>query len=161
MKTTILHYFVITIILFSFIQKSHAQENHIITLYVNTDEILKPNVNPYCDFGQTDGSSNENYTITANIGYTIIWRGKSTSSSEDRVNITSINHRGGKNVFDRNVINGNGADPEEVMGTILYTTIDKKGKKDLYKYTIKFTVYNNGVKRNGMFQIDPKLRVPK
>ena len=157
MKTTTNLTILITIILFSFSRQTFAQDEYIITLYVNTGEITKPDINQYCNFGQEDGVSNEEFLVEASIGDTIIWRGKSTSSEDDVVNITSINHRGGNNVFDKNVLRGDGNDPEEVMGVVEH--LSKKGNKKDYKYTIKFTVMNNGVKRNGTFQIDPKLRV--
>ena len=58
------------------------------------------------------------------------------------------------NVFNKNVLNGNGGDPEIVAATVV-----KGNVGDAIKYKIKFTVYNNGVKRPGTFQIDPKVRV--
>lgn len=137
------------------------KQTHTITLFVNTAEILDQNVNNFSNFGQKDGSSNEDYTVDANIGDTIIWRGVSTSSDEDIVNITSINHEGGKNIFDKNVLQGNEEDPEEVIGVVKYNSIDTRTNKKKYKYKIKFTVINNGEKRNGTFHIDPKIQVSK
>ncbi len=128
--------------------------NIIVTLNVNTGQIAKPNVNPYCNFGQPSNITNENYTISANVGDNITWQGVSSSApSTDIVNITSINYQGGTNVFGKNVLNGNGENPEKVVGLV---TTSSTGKQDC-KYTIKFTVLNNGKKRNGTFQIDPRI----
>lgn len=160
MKTTIQILLTFTFLLFSFCMESNAQTDRTITLYVNTAEIVKPDVNSFCDFGQSDGSSNEDFTIIAEVGDTIIWKGESTSSGDDIVNITAINHQGGKNIFDRNVLNGNGDSPETVSGEVLYKTVDENGNKN-YKYTIFFTVSNNGQIRNGKFQIDPKIQVSR
>ena len=44
---------------------------------------------------------------------------------------------------------------QKVVGTVLNPT--PEGKE--YKYTIAFTVYNNGVKRNGTYRIDPIIKV--
>ncbi len=158
MKTKHLFLTLTTILLFSFSNNLYAQLEHTITLNVDTGEITKHEVNQYCNFGQEEGISNEDYTITVNIGDTIIWQGVSTDAPEtDTVNITSINHHGGKNIFGVNVLNGNGEEPELVVGKVLYSTVGE-GEKT-YKYTIKFKVLNNGRKRNGTFQIDPKIKV--
>jgi hypothetical protein len=91
-----------------------------------------------------------------NVGDTVTWQGVSSNApSTDVVNIVSINHEGGKNVFDQNVLKSNGQSPERVSGVVKSRTDD--GKK--YKYKISFTVTNNGAKRNGMFHIDPKIFV--
>ncbi len=158
MKTTKLFQFLIAISFLSFSNSMHAQLEHIITLNVDTGNIVKHEVNQYCDFGQEDGVSNEDFTITANIGDTIVWQGISSSAPDtDIVNITSINHHGGTNIFGVNTLKGNGETPELVIGEVLNTTVGEN--KKTYKYTIKFKVLNNGVKRNGTFQIDPKIFV--
>jgi hypothetical protein len=129
--------------------------NTIVTLYVDTAGISKPDVNPYCNFGQPPEIANEDFTIDVQIGDTVTWEGVSANApSTDVVNIVSINHEGGKNVFGRNILKGDGENPEQVTGEVLYRT---EGSD--YKYKISFTVYNNGVKRNGVFHIDPKIRV--
>lgn len=100
--------------------------------------------------------SNEEFTIDVNLGDTVTWEGVSSNApSTDVVNIVSINHEGGKNVFDKNVLKGNGETPEKVTGT----AITKTDGGEKYKYKISFTVLNNGTKRNGMFHIDPKIAV--
>jgi len=128
----------------------------VVTLYVNTSEINNQDVNASCDFGQDSGISNEEFTIEVNVGDTVTWQGVSSNApSTDVVNIVSINHEGGKNIFDQNVLRSNGQSPERVSGVVKARTDD--GKK--YKYKISFTVMNNGEKRNGTFHIDPKIFV--
>jgi len=163
MKTTNRLLILMAIVLLVFIVTSCNQcqsaKEHTITLNVNTAQIVKPNINDYCDFGQDSNISNEDYTIKAKVGDIITWKGL-TSTEGDVVNIVSINHIGGKNIFGKTNLKGNGEDPELVVGKVLNSTYDKGNKKhDLYKYTIKFTVINNGVQRNGTFHIDPKIQV--
>lgn len=136
--------------------KKSPPASKVVTLYVDTARIVKPNVNPFCNFGQDPSISNEEFTIAANIGDTITWQGVSANApSTDIVNIVSINHEGGKNVFDKNIIKGDGKTPEKVTATALYKT--DGGEK--YKYKISFTVYNGSNQRNGMFHIDPKIEI--
>ncbi|HEY5692554.1 MAG TPA: hypothetical protein VIS49_13950 [Cyclobacteriaceae bacterium] len=127
----------------------------VITLYVDTARIDNQAVNASCNFGQDPSISNEEYTVDVNLGDTVTWQGVSANApSTDVVNIVSINHEGGKNVFDQNILKGSG-NPEKVTAIAKQRT--DGGEK--YKYKISFTVLNNGVKRNGTFNIDPKLAV--
>lgn len=155
MKTASQLLFVITALLLSFSSDIFGQTVHTIKLYVNTADIKMPNINNYCNFRQTDGSSNEDYTIVVEVGDIIIWEGISTSSKDDVVNIIFINHQGGDNIFNKNILKGNGEVPELTIGKALNIT---RRKKD-YKYQLFFSVLNNGVQRKGLFQIDPKIRV--
>ena len=133
-----------------------AQTERVITLEVNTTDIENPNVNDFCNFqGQDPQVSNEDYTIEANLGDIIIWRGVSTSSPEHTVEIRAINHqgnRGGRDIFGDNRLGGENG---EVRGTILYRT---EAGTD-YKYNIQFRVYIDGSRKRGTFNIDPKIRV--
>ena len=135
--------------------KKSPPENVVITLYVNTAQIDSRNVNASCNFGQEAGISNEEFTTDVNLGDSVTWQGVSANApSTDVVNIVSINHEGGKNVFDENVLKSSGT-PEKVTAIAKQRTAG--GEK--FKYKILFTVTNNGSKRNGMFHIDPKLDV--
>lgn len=133
-----------------------AQEEHVITLLVNTAEIENPNVNDFCRFeDQKPEESNEDFTIVARVGDIIIWRGESTSSADDVVEIRAINHqgdRGGRDIFGQNQLQGENG---QVTGTIINTT--EEGTE--YKYMLQFRVYNNGTRRGGTFNIDPRIRV--
>lgn len=127
-----------------------------ITLYVDTANVSNPNVNASCNFGQAQGISNEEFTVVVNLGDSVTWQGVSANApGTDIVNIVSINHEGGKNVFDTNILKGDGKSPERVTGVVKTRT--DGGEK--YKYKISFTVLNNGTRRNGTFSIDPKLDV--
>ena len=131
-------------------------KNIVVTLYVTTGEIDKSDVNASCSFGQTADIANEDFTIHASVGDTVTWQGVSSDApSTDMVNISAINHEGGKNVFGANVLAGNSGTPEKVEAQVLSKTPDRED----YKYKISFTVSNNGVKRNGTFHIDPKIQV--
>jgi len=147
-----------SVLLFSFSGSTEREEqepqNIVVTLNVDTGQIQKSNASAYCNFGQPEGVSNEDFTIIVNIGDVVTWQGVSSSSDKDVVNITAINHEGGKNVFGQNVLKGDGANPEKVVGKVLYPTPDNQD----YKYKISFTVTNNGSKRNGTFHIDPKIQ---
>ena len=130
--------------------------NIVVTLYVDTARLDKQNVNASCNFGQNPNISNEEFTIVVNVGDTVTWQGVSSNApSTDVVNIVSINHEGGKNVFDENILKSSGGAQERVTATVRSKT--DGGEK--YKYKLSFTVLNNGAKRNGMYHIDPKIEV--
>lgn len=142
----------IAIILLSIPATSFAQENHVIILQVNTAEITKPDIAPYCSFdGQNPDIAIEDYTILVQNGDTIRWQGISSSSENDVVNITSINYRGGKNVLGTNELRGDGS---EVVGIVQNAEVG-----DEEKYTVSFKVLNDGDNRNGTFLIDPKIKI--
>ncbi len=128
-----------------------AQTEHTVTLNVNTGEIVKPDIGPYCNFGQADDVTNEDFTIYVRNGDTIRWVGVSTSSENDRVEIHSINYQGGKNVLGANVLNG--------VDGVVTGTVTNAQQGDEEKYIVYFKVFNNGTQRNGMFQIDPKVKI--
>lgn len=152
MKPTYLILLLIAVVVLSIRATAYAQEEHVIVLEVNTAEITKPNIDPYCSFeGQDPDVSDEDFTIVVHNGDTIRWVGISTSSDDDVVNITSINYRGGKNVLGKNVHRGDGS---EVAATVKNAEVG-----DEEKYTISFKVLNNGRNRNGTFLIDPKIRI--
>ena len=73
-------------------------------------------------------------------------------AESDDVSIVSINHEGGTNIFNQNRLRGNSAYPERVIGTVVSGNVG-----EFIKYKISFIVYNNGVKRQGTFNIDPKI----
>lgn len=131
-------------------------QNIVITLNVDTSTIDKKDVNASCNFGQEEGIANEDFTVAANIGDTITWQGISVNAPDtDVVNIVSINHEGGKNVFGQNILSSNRTEPRRVSGKVLYSTPEGQD----FKYKISFTVSNNGKQRNGTFHIDPKIQV--
>lgn len=137
-------------------QTAFSQTPIVITLEVNTAEITKNNKDVTCTFmKKPDNVTNEDFTIEAKVGDIIVWKGVSSSNPEgDRVDITAINHEGGKNVFGKNKLNGNGQQPETVIGTVV-----QGAPGDVDKYKISFKVFNAGTKRNGTFHIDPKIQI--
>ncbi len=131
----------------------YSNQIHVITLYVNTTDIQKPNIGDYANFRQSSDISNEDYTTHVRKGDIVIWRGVSTTDSLDVVNITSINHHGGPKLFDKNVLKGNGGDNEVVVGVITKGPVEEKEK-----YVLHFTVKRNGEPQIHPFKIDPKIR---
>ncbi|MDP5093897.1 MAG: inclusion body family protein [Polaribacter sp.] len=139
--------FYLFILLFAF--SINAQTKHTITLNVDTSNITNGNISQTCDFGQDEEISNENFTIQVSIGDIVEWVGVSTSSSEDTVEIISINHEGGARVFDRNILRDNNG---------VVTGVVSSGRPgDYQKYNVKFRVYRNGSRLSGVFKIDPKI----
>ncbi len=128
-----------------------AQQTRVVTLSVNTADIDNTSIATNSSFGQTDDTSNEDYTILVKLGDTIVWQGLSSSNPTDHiVNIKSINHVGGARLFDRNVLNGDGGTPERVIGII------SEGRSgDEKKYNIFFRLSN----KQGAFKIDPKIKI--
>lgn len=151
MKTTNRILFLFALLFCSLNYVTLAQTEHTVTLNVNTGEIVKPDISPYCNFGQASDVTNEDFTIYVRNGDTIRWVGVSTSSENDGVEIHSINYQGGKNVLGANVLNG-------VDGVVTGTVTNAQGG-DEEKYIVFFKVFNNGTQRNGMFQIDPKVKI--
>ena len=135
-----------------------SNQVHVVTLYVNTNNIDQTNIEQNANFGQAPGISNEEYTTYVKRGDIVIWRGVSINDPLDIVNITIIEHdtKDGrsKNFFDKNMIRGNGDDHETVVGTL------KKGNRgEFQKYILKFTVIDNGEPRNDIYIIDPKMHM--
>jgi hypothetical protein len=126
----------------------------LITLNVDTSQISVQNVDPFCNFGQGPGISNEDFLTVVDAGAPVIWQGRSTVSTADEVNIVNIIHSGGSNVFNQANLPGNGQHPEKVLGVVRG---DARGETE--KYTIQFNVFNNGTRRPGLFSIDPKLQI--
>lgn len=156
-------YIVLLIFILGALHSTKAQQTHVITLKVNTAQVTKDNIATTCSFEyqspngsliQSTGGSLEEFTIKVKVGDIVIWKGIPTSAAADRVDINAINHEGGKNVFDKNKLSGNGQQPEVVIGTVV-----TGAPGDVDKYKISFKVFNGGTKRNGTFHIDPKIQI--
>lgn len=129
-------------------------ETHLITLTVDTAVITTSNINDVSSFGQEDGVSNQEYTITVKSGDIIVWQGVSSSSPNDEVMISAINYQGGTNVFGQNTLKDTRQNPGVVVGTV-----EDRPDGAETKYMISFKVFNDGERRNGTFNIDPKIMV--
>ncbi len=157
MKTKKSIFILVAVVLLLFNTNCFSQESEtiFIILRVDTSVINSQNESEVSNFvGQEDGVSNEEFTISARKGDTIVWLGQSSTSENDIVNIVSINWEGGENVFDQNILKGNGEEPEQVVGKVVNGNVG-----EFMKYKISFTVLNNGVKRQGLYKIDPKILI--
>ena len=166
MKTTNRFLIIVAIVSLSFISFSCKNKikpighvvngnKHTITLNVNTKIVTKRNLCKTSSFGQVDSISNEDYTVIVNPGDSITWKGFSTWSTDDIVNITKIKYKKGSHIFKKDDLTGNGRVKEKVKGKVLDSV--KEGSE--YEYKIFFTVIHNGKKRNGTFSIDPKIQI--
>lgn len=129
---------------------------HTVTLFVNTADITKPDVDAFADFGQdTSLTTNAEFTVSASIGDHIIWRGESSSDPEnDIVNIELIRYKRGPRVFTDDDQTGIGESRKLAQGRV-----SRGNPGDVSEYAVHFTVFNNGQQRNGMFIIDPKIKI--
>ena len=142
----------------------YSNNVHVITLYVNTAEINNGNIDEYANFGQADSISNEDFTTHVRKGDIVIWKGVSVSDPLDIVNISSINHQGGPRLFNRNLLQGNGADDnganEVVVGVVTKGPEMKDGiSLDKEKYVLHFKVKRNGKPQIQPYKIDPYIKV--
>ncbi|WP_055443810.1 hypothetical protein [Lacinutrix himadriensis] len=162
MKTSKRLFQVLLVALFFNIATTFAQDTYYVTIHVETDKITSRNKLKVCYFTSESPSgvitksvgNIEDFNIEVHPGDLIIWRGVSSINPDrDIINVRSINHHGGENVFGKNVLKGNGQTREVVIGKV---NPDTKGRVE--KYAIKITVYNDGRKR-GNYTIDPKITV--
>ncbi len=129
-------------------------ETHLITLTVDTSAINSSNIDEMSSFGQAEEVSNEEFTITVKSGDIVVWQGVSSSSPADEVKISAINYQGGTNVFGQNTLKDTRQNPGVVVGTV-----EDRPDGAETKYMISFKVFNNGERRNGNFNIDPKIMI--
>jgi len=135
---------------------------HVVTLYVNTNDIEIGNEELYANFDQPDGIMNKNFITTVRKGDQIIWKGQSISDPDHVVKITSIEHKDGKEIFELKpfkkikgkdgYVNKDFSD-ELVKGKVTLGP-SKKEAYIIEHYTLKFTVSN----KSGTFTIDPEIR---
>lgn len=134
----------LTLLLFS--TNSFSQTERTVTLVCNTDNINRVEPHTVCYFvGQAEGTDSRNYTIEAEVGDTILWKG--LTLSDDSLYIKKIKYEKGTNVFDKDSLVG----ASNVIGIIKYNTKDKPD----YKYKISFKVNDKGK----MLSIDPLIKV--
>jgi hypothetical protein len=129
-----------------------AQTTHTVILTCDTSDITKENVNEVCNFGQDRGVSNEDYTISVNLGDVILWRGIAINERlSSSLKIKEVTYQAGKNVF--------GEDTLKDRGGLVSGEIIQGRAGDEEKYNIQFIVYVGGHQVNGPFVIDPKIKI--
>ncbi|NMM47905.1 hypothetical protein [Marinigracilibium pacificum] len=134
-----------------------SQTTHTLTLKVNTADIKKRDAYLYCTFsGQPENTDTREFKTVVDVGDKIIWLGVSTSSENDIVQIKSINHEGGDNVFDKNVLKDSNENPGIVEGIVQQGT-----EGFVQKYKISFKIIRNGDPDNTNYNVDPKIEVRK
>lgn len=114
----------------------HAQAAHEITLNVDTK-----NPNPgkayFFKAGKStkvlNNNSPEAFTIFAQVGDNIIWKGVSSTEPDIPINITAIKYISGPRIFTSDSIKGD----KLVQATVI------RGGKAPYKYQIQFSVGSN------------------
>ncbi len=147
MKTTNL--IIILMAVISFIACNN--QLHVVTLYVDTDQINSTSIDDHASFGQPAGLANKDYITHVRKGDLIIWQGQSISNPDHIVKITSIEHEEGKRIIERKpfrairgvdgLVSKKGSD-ELVRGKVVLGP----GKGEAYikeKYILKFTMSNN------------------
>ncbi len=138
--------FVLTIVLAA--HGLYAQSAHEITLNVDTKN---PNPGKACFFkvGKNttvlNNNSPETFTIFAQVGDNIVWKGVSSTEPKLPVNITAITYISGPRIFSSDTIKGD----KLVQATVI------RGGKTPYKYQIQFSVGS----KTGAYTIDPKIQI--
>lgn len=126
----------------------YAQAVHEITLNVDTKN---PDPAKACFFeaGKAttvlNNSSPGTFTIFAQVGDNIIWKGVSSTEPNTSVNIAAIKYISGPRIFSSDLIKGS----ESVKATII------RGGKSPYKYQLQFSVGSN----TSMYAIEPKIQI--
>jgi len=125
-----------------------AQAKHEITLNVDTSN---PNPAKACYFkvGNNtkvlNNNSPETFTILAQVGDNIVWKGVSSTEPKLPVKITAITYISGPRIFSSNTIKGD----KFVQATVI------RGGKIPYKYQIQFSVGSN----TDTHTIHPKIQI--
>ena len=126
----------------------NAQAAHEITLNVDTKN---PNPEKACFFkaGKNttvlNNSSPETFTILAQVGDNIVWKGVSSTEPNIPVRITAIKYISGPRIFSSDIIKGD----KPAQATVI------RGGKTPYKYQIQFSVGSNTT----IYTIDPKIQI--
>ena len=148
MKVTKTLFVVLAFSVLGSIVTSYAQKTQEITLNVDTKNPNPVTTSYFTTDPNTsvlDNSSPEAFTILANVGDNILWRGTSSTDPNAAVKIKLIKYSRGPRIFSRNDIPGEGT----VQATII------RGGQDTYKYEIHFTIGGPGP----VYKIDPKIKV--
>jgi hypothetical protein len=148
MKLKRISWIVFVLIITATLHGLNAQAAHEITLNADTKN---PNPGKACFFkvgkGTTilNNSSPETFTIFAQVGDNIVWKGVSSTEPNIPVRIRAIKYISGPRIFTSDVIKGD----KHVQATVI------RGGKVPYKYQIQFRVGSNTT----IYTIDPKIQI--
>jgi len=160
------------LILLAVLSLMSCHQLHVVTLYVDTENIDQSSIDTNAHFGQPMRIANKHYLTNVKKGDWIIWQGWDTSDKPNKVSITAIEHDSGDNIIDQKEVNTKNISNQQnsisfpkVFGKIKIVAGPGK-KKDgegntitrYYleeKYKLKFKVSN---KPDDEFTIDPKIR---
>lgn len=122
-------------------------QDYTVTLVCDTAALLDgESEDNACYFAESPDTDPKEFTITVNVGDTILWDGESTGDSQTLL-IKHIKFEKGTNIFNKRELDGE----TTVEGKVKHNTKDKPD----YKYKIKFKINESGK----MYKIDPRVRV--
>lgn len=137
---------------------------HVVTLYVNTNDIELDKEEENANFDQPVGIENINFITNVRKGEHIIWQGQSISNPEHIVRIKSIKIKPGQGEeifklkpFKTRTVDGNTVGIEGSDELIRAKVTLGPGRDKAYiiqKYNLEFTLSNKG----GTFNIDPEVK---
>ena len=122
-------------------------QDYTVTLVCDTAELLDGmEEHKACYIAESPDTDPRDFTITVNVGDTILWNGEGASDGQTLL-IKHIKFEKGTNIFNKRELDGE----TTVEGKVKHNTKDKPD----YKYKIKFKITESGK----MYKIDPKVRV--
>ena len=139
---------------------SCKNQMHVVTLYVDTANIIKNSIDEYANFNQPKGISNEDFTIHVRKGDLVIWNALSISDEPVEVNITAIIDEPGPRDDDPdkkyvNFFDGKTLSPDKIKTRTVIGTLKNGKPGDIQKYKLHFTVKD----KVDTFIIDPKMEM--
>ena len=126
---------------------------HLIELQVNTADPNKLDSTKKWRFiGQGPNEPDSLFTTLVRPGDRVIWVGVSSSSIEDKVEITKIKHIRGKQVLTKKTLTGKD-------GVVVGDIVHDADTGAVGKYELKFKVTNKLLEASDTITVDPKLRI--
>lgn len=126
---------------------------HLIELQVNTDDIDNLAKSKKWKFiGQGQNEPDSLFTTDVGPGDRVIWVGVSSSSINDKVEITKIKHVDGEQLLTKKTLTGKD-------GIVVGEIVHDADSGALGKYELKFKVTTKLLVASDTITIDPKLRV--
>ena len=126
---------------------------HLIELQVNTADYNKSDGKKKWKFtGQAADVADSSFTTVVGPGDRVIWVGVSSSSEEDKVEITKIKYKYGDELLTKSTITGNN-------GVVVGDIVNDIDSGAVAKYELEGKVIINGKEELDPIEIDPKLRI--